>query len=136
MTATSDAPAFSYVVAWIVQVAVVAFYMVAAAFLRWRPRRTVEVARYEPPPGISPAVAAYLLEGGRCERAIAAAIVSLAAKGYLEIRQQGDFFVLEKRREPEAKLPPEESLVLKTLFAGVLTTCSFNAADFASVRLA
>jgi hypothetical protein len=136
MTPASDAPQNVYTVAWIAQATVLLYYVVAAVVLRWGPRRGVGVTQYEPPEGISPAVTAFLLDNGRCERAFAAAIVSLAAKGYLKIQQQGDFFVLEKRRGPDGELQPEESLLLERLFPGSLDTYSFNGVEYSRVRSA
>jgi len=68
-------------------------------------------------PEFRPAVAAYLFENGRCERAFAAAMVSLAAKGYIRIVQVKDSFRLTKLRESDSALPPEESSVLAEIFS-------------------
>lgn len=136
MTPASDAPQNVYTVAWIAQATVLVYYVLAAVLLRWEPKRKVRVTRYEPPEGISPAVAAFLLDNGRCERAFAAAIVSLAAKGYLKIQQEEDFFVLEKRRGPDGELRPEESLLLERLFPGSLHAYSFNGVEYSRVRSA
>ncbi len=56
------------------------FYIVNVIALRWTPKKTM-VTQYDPPQGVSPALAGYLRENGRCERAFAAALVSLASKG-------------------------------------------------------
>src|SRR5580704_2765192 len=97
---------------WICIALTFAYYVAVAIALHWRPIRKAEVTSYEPPPGISPAVAAYLFENGRCERAFAAALASLAVKGYLEIRQRKDWFALKRLREPDDRLSPEESTAL------------------------
>jgi hypothetical protein len=49
-------------------------------------------------------------------RAFAAALVSLASNGYLRIRQHEDWFTLERLREADSSLPPEESTILTTFF--------------------
>jgi hypothetical protein len=113
----SDAPAFAYHWAWIALGIVAGYYVLIAIALRWRPQHRVSVTRYEPPPGISPAVAAYLFENGRCEPAFAAALVSLAAKGYIRIVQIKDSFRLTKLRESDSALPPEESSALAEIFS-------------------
>jgi Predicted membrane protein (DUF2207) len=131
MPDVSDAPAYIYQLAWISVGVVCAYYAVATVVLHWSSRRSVGVTRYEPPQGISPGVAAYLMEGGRCERAFAAAVISLAAKGYLEIRQKKDWFVLEKLREPDGSLPLDESVILTTLFfPPSIHTYKFNGRDY------
>jgi hypothetical protein len=56
----ADAPAFAYHWAWIGLALVAGYYVAMAIALRWRPQRRVSVTRYEPPRGLSPAVAAYL----------------------------------------------------------------------------
>src|SRR5277367_6276058 len=91
------------------------FYLGTVAALRWTPKATT-VTRYDPPAGVSAALAGYLRDNGSCERAFAAALVSLASKGYLQIRQHKDWFILERLREADSSLPPEESIILTTLF--------------------
>ena len=120
----------AYPLAWIGVLILFAYYAVMAIVLRWRPRRRVRVIRYEPPQGISAAVAAFLLENGRCERAFAAALVSLAARGYISIQQKKDWFILERLREPDAELPPEEATLLASLFPTALSTYAFNGTDY------
>jgi hypothetical protein len=125
----SDAPAFAYRWAWIGLAVVTGYYMAMAVALRWRPQRRVSVTRYEPPSRISPAVAAYLFENGRCERAFAAALVSLAAKGYIRIVQKKDSFRLTKLRESDSALPPEESCALAEIFPSGSEPFSFDACE-------
>jgi hypothetical protein len=91
------------------------FYLSTVIALRWTPTKST-VTQYDPPQGVSPALSAYLRENGRCERAFAAALVSLASKGHLRIRQHKDWFTLERLREADSSLPPEESTILTTLF--------------------
>ena len=91
------------------------FYLGTVMALRWTPKTTT-VTQYDPPEGVTPALAAYLRDNGRFERAFAAALVSLASKGYLRIRQHEDWFTLERLREADSGLPTEESEILTTLF--------------------
>jgi hypothetical protein len=116
-----------YPIAWSALGFIFVYYVVVALVLRWRPRR-ISVPRYEPPQGVSPAATAYLLERGRCERAYAAAIVSLAARGCISIQQQNVSFVLKKNRGSHTSLPPEESLILEALFPDNLDTYEFDPA--------
>lgn len=130
MPNVSDAPAAAYQFAWIgVAVLCVCYIAITIAF-HWSSKRKIGVTRYDPPEGISAAVAAYLVESGRCERAFAAGIVSLAAKGYIEIQQQGDWVVLERLRESDGALPLDESVILTSLFVPAsIHTYKFNARD-------
>ena len=91
------------------------FYLGTVMALRWTPKTTT-VTQYDPPEGVTPALAAYLRDNGRFERAFAAALVSLASKGYLRIRQHEDWFTLERLCEADSGLPTEESEILTTLF--------------------
>jgi hypothetical protein len=91
------------------------FYLSTVIALRWTPKKTT-VIQYDPPLEVSPAMAGYLRDNGRYERAFAAALVSLATKGYLRIRQHEDWFTLERLREADSSLPVEESTILTTLF--------------------
>jgi hypothetical protein len=129
MQAVPDVPAYLYTMAWVALLAMSVFYIAVGIALRWRPNRSIQVTRYEPPDGISPAVAAFLVESGRCERSFAAALVSLAAKEYLKILQKGDTVTLEKLREPDSRLPLEESGIFSFIFTNGVDTYSFNAAD-------
>ena len=98
---------------------VLAYFVLAALLLRLPGPARVLVPRYEPPPGASPAVAAWLFERGKLPRAMAAAVVSMAAKRYLKIEQSGDLYSLT-RLGPEVSLSlkPEEDALARTLFRG------------------
>ena len=130
MQVAADAPASLYVQAWIGQGIVLVYYVVLSVIFRARTRRSIGVTQYEPPQGISPAVAANLTENGLYERAFAAALISLASKGFLELVQNEYRFSLKKLREPSAGLPPEESLILVSLFAGRADTYAFDSIEY------
>lgn len=95
---------------------IVLYYALAVIALRWRRESASAATQYEPPQDVSPALAAYLFKNGNCERAFAAALVSLASKGFLKIQQNRDLFVLEKLREDTEALAPEEAVVLDSIF--------------------
>ena len=130
MPVISDAPAALYTQAWIGLLFIFGVIVLAGVALRWRPHRPTEVTRYEPPKEISPAIAAFLIEGGRCERSFAAAIISLGAKGYIKIAQNADSTTLSRLREADGQLSPEESAVLASLFPGILPSYSFDGRDY------
>jgi hypothetical protein len=127
----SDASAIAYQVAWIGVAAIFVYYTIATIALHWKSGRSIGVTRYEPPEGISPGVAGYLMESGRSERAFAAALISLATKGFIEIQQQDDWFLLDKLREPVGSLPAEEGAILTALFyPPSIHTYKFNAREY------
>lgn len=129
MRGAADAPSYLYTIAWAGLLVIFFFYIAIGLVLRRRPRRVIRATRYEPPDGISPAAAAFLVESGRFERAFASAIVSLAAKKHLKIEEKGDIFTLNKLRDADPGLPPEEAVIHAFLFPQGLDSTSFYGAD-------
>jgi hypothetical protein len=125
-----DAPASLYTSAWLSLLAIFTICGVLSVWFHRRSKSQSEMTRYDPPPGISPALAAFLCEDGRFERAFAAALVSLAAKGYLQIAQKAGSFSLKTLKKADNRLPPEESVILDKIFLGdVLPEYSFDSRD-------
>lgn len=90
-------------------------------FLAWRrygkdPDEGVVFAHYEPPDGYSPGSMRYIRKMGYDADTLTAAIVSLAVKGYLTIRNDDHEYVLE-RAESDADLGPGEAVLLEKLFS-------------------
>ena len=127
---TDTGGAFSiFAFAWIGVALTFLYFLIVTVALHWKSAHTVDVTRYEPPPNISPALAAYLVENGRCERAFAAAMISLAAKGFLKIQEDGDRFALKKLRDADESLPEEESCILESFFSGSFDRYEFRVTD-------
>ncbi len=101
--------------AWYGVGAVGLYFVLASIALRWRPRTGTRVASYEPPKGISPAVASYLLNRGVSDKPFIVAIVNMAAKGYLKI-EQGPSDYLISRVNPSVPLEAEEEIIANALF--------------------
>jgi hypothetical protein len=94
------------------------FVIVALAIRIFEPLHVL-VAQYKPPTGVSPAVAAWLLERGALPRALAAAIVNMAAKRYLKIEQTGDLYsITQLGPDVSLDLEPEEDALARNLFKG------------------
>jgi hypothetical protein len=129
MVQVSDSSAVVYQ-AWTGVALVFAYYLLATVAFRWRWRTGVTVTKYEPPQGISPAIAAFLWERGRCERAFAAAFVSAAAKGAVTIQQKEDAFLLQRVRKANLSLSADESCILNSIFPGSQDEYSFNAFEY------
>jgi uncharacterized protein (TIGR04222 family) len=95
---------------------VAAYFALVVLIVRRRGPQRVSVPRYQPPPGAAPAVAAWLLERD-LSRAVAAALVNMAAKGYLKIEQSQDLCsVTQLQSESAAPLEPEEDALSYRLF--------------------
>jgi len=103
--------------AWYGLGVVASYFSLASVALRWRPRGGVRVTRYEPPSGVSPALAAYLLERGASDKPFVVAILSMAAKGYLKIEQGPEDYLLA-RTDPSVPLDDEESVIAERFFSG------------------
>jgi Predicted membrane protein (DUF2207) len=133
MLSSGDAPNSKYMYAWAGLLVVFLYYVIMMCLLRRSPGPSTKVIKYEPPPSLSPAIAGYLFENGRSERAFAAALVSLAVKGYLEIQETKDWFTLKRLRERDASLAPEESTALLELFPSSLNVCKFDGRENSSL---
>ncbi len=107
-------------------IAVVASYFFLASFvLRWHRRRDVRVAQYDPPTGISPAVAAYLWECGVSDKPFVAALLNMASKGWLKI-EQGPADYLLSRGNASVKLFDEEQVIAEQIFCGTTSVHEVN----------
>ncbi|MGB7730540.1 MAG: hypothetical protein WBL50_21100 [Candidatus Acidiferrum sp.] len=125
----SEALSPRYVQAWIGVAFVLLYYLVLFLVFRVKPRNPILIPQYRPPLGISPALAAALVENGSYERAFVAALVSLSRKGILELGQNADRFDLKRLREPQDSLPPEESVILTSLFIAI-PRYSFDSVEY------
>jgi hypothetical protein len=95
---------------------VAAYFALVVLIVRRPGPQHVSVPRYQPPSGASPAVAAWLL-GRDLSRSVAAALVNMAAKGYLKIEQNQDLYtVTQLQSEPTTPLEPEEDALSYRLF--------------------
>lgn len=117
-----------YHTAWAGVVVVGAYYLVLTIVLWWRAKPGVIVTEYGPPKGITPAVAACLMQGGRLERSFATGLVSLATKGKIQIQQEKDVYILRKIDGSDSGLSPEERSILAAVFCES-DAYAFNATD-------
>ena len=70
---------------------------------------------YEPPQGFSPASVRYVRRMAYDSGAFTAAVINLAVKGYVQIEQDGDDYVL-RQNDGTAALAPGEKALLSRLF--------------------
>jgi Predicted membrane protein (DUF2207) len=114
---------------WICVLGVFGIYAAVLIALR-REAKGIQITEYGPPAAITPAMAGFLWNDCTFERAFVAALISLGWKGYLQIRQNKDWYFFDKLREPDSNLPFEESLVLSALFfPESVHTYKFNSRD-------
>ena len=98
--------------------AVIVLYYLVVWFLVGRdPAPGTIVALYEPPPGISPAAMRYLVRMGYDDKTFASAVLDMAVKGYVQIREQAGSYALNRTKLSPQALSPEETAA-DTLFNG------------------
>ncbi len=71
---------------------------------------------FEPPKGISPEAARYILKMGYSDRVFASAIISMAVKGYLSIKEDSGEYTLTKNSASDSILSRGELAVAQKLF--------------------
>ena len=83
------------------------------------PDEGVIITRYEPPRGFSPASLRYIRQMYYDDKVMTAAIVNLAVKGYLTIKNEDEVHSVHKISENEALAPmaPGEKELYEALFA-------------------
>ena len=101
------------------------YYVLCWAIAGKDPKIRDVAPQYEPPAGISPALARYIITGGSDGTTLAAVLADLALQDVISIQPQGNTYRLELLQEKIA-LPAEEATLVQALFsqemqAGVVT---------------
>ncbi len=92
------------------------YYLLAWVMVGRDPQGGVIITRYEPPSGLSPGTARFVVRMGYDHNTFAAALVNLAVKGLIEIREVGDEYTLVRTSHPSENLAAGEKAILKHLF--------------------
>ena len=92
-----------------------AFYVICWLVAGRDPKIENVAPRYEPPAGVSPGVARYILTGGSDGTTLAAVLTGLAAKGVVSIQPQNGNYAVQLLNSSATVLPDEAS-VIRTLF--------------------
>jgi uncharacterized membrane protein YgcG len=102
------------------------------------PRKGVIIPRFEPPSGLSPAACSYVRDMSFGRDAFTAALVSLAIKGWLQIEEDGDDYMLIRGGRAGRTPPsPGEQAVLERLLprpGSRIAMKQENHGDFRSAR--
>ena len=91
------------------------YYLVSWLAVGRDPKIGNVAPQYEPPAGISPGVARYIVTGGTDGTSLAAVLAELAAKGVVSIEPQSRKYEI-KLLDRQASVLPDEASVVKTLF--------------------
>src|SRR5271157_596491 len=94
------------------------YYLIAWAEVGRDPRPGVIMPLYEPPSTLSPAGMRYLVRMGFDDKTFAAAILDMAARGYLKIREEAGSYLLSLTDKDERVLTPDEKQIAGVLFQG------------------
>ncbi len=114
------------------------YYFLAWLAIGRSPKPGTIVVRYEPPAGISPAAARYLITTGSDGRTLAAVIAALAARNCISVEPHDGMYKLTRlaaNPSEESKLAPEEAYALNYLFEdGPITEISPSMSQENSAR--
>lgn len=94
------------------------YYLIAWSGVGRDPARGVIMALYEPPQNLSPAAMRYLERMGFDTKTFAAAILDMAVRGYLTIKQQAGSYTLYLTGKDANILTADEKQVAEYLFPG------------------
>jgi uncharacterized membrane protein YgcG len=94
------------------------YYVLVWASVGRDPKRGVIMAQYEPPQGLSPAAMRYLMRMGFDNKTFAAAVLDMAVRGFLSIKQQAGSYTLYATGKDQGVLSPDEKEVAARLFDG------------------
>ena len=93
------------------------FYLVAWFRVGRDPAKGTIIPLFTPPKNLTPPAVRFLSRMGFDHKAFAAAVVDMAVKGYLQIKEDdGDYTLI--RQSPPTSLPKSEERVADKLFAG------------------
>lgn len=96
---------------------VIAYYWLAWLKVGRDPEAGVIITRYTPPKGYSPASMRFIEKMGYDNGCFAVALVNLAVKGYLEIREiSRNTFQLRKKPDAVVTMAPGENALARALF--------------------
>jgi len=82
------------------------------------PQRGVIMPLYEPPASLSPAAMRYLVRMGFDHKTFAAAILDMAACGFLKIKFQAGSYTLYRTKADHRPLAPDEQQLANQMFCG------------------
>ncbi|HKM82086.1 MAG TPA: DUF2207 domain-containing protein [Candidatus Acidoferrum sp.] len=92
------------------------YYLIAWAEVGRDPLPGVIMPLYEPPATLSPAGMRYLVRMGFDNKTFAAAILDMAARGYLKIKEDAGAYMLSLTDKDERVLTPDEKQIAGVLF--------------------
>ncbi len=95
-----------------------AYYLLVWVMIGRGPQHGVIMPLYEPPDGFSPAAMRYLVRMGYDNKVLTAAILDMAVKGLVQIKEQAGSYTLYRTANENVKLTPDENAVAGALLDG------------------
>jgi uncharacterized membrane protein YgcG len=95
---------------------VLSYYLIVWSLVGRGPAKSEIVPIYEPPAGVSPAAMRHLVRMGFDDKTFTTAILDMAVKDYLSIKESGGSYTLKRSKASEQTLAPEESAAAAKLF--------------------
>jgi len=99
-------------------VLVAAYFTLAWVAVGRDPAKGTIFPRFEPPGGMSPAAARFLMRMGYDIKCLSAAILDMAVKGYLTVEERDGVLALRRTDADESELSADERKVASALFRG------------------
>jgi uncharacterized membrane protein YgcG len=97
---------------------VLVYYVFAWSAVGRDPEKGVVMALYEPPSNLSPAAMRYLQRMGFDNKTFSAAILDMAVRGFLTIKEQAGSYTLYTTGKPDSVLTEDERAIAASLFNG------------------
>jgi hypothetical protein len=94
------------------------YYLIAWSAVGRDPAPGVIMALYQPPQDLSPAAMRYLVRMGFDDKTFSSAILDMAVRGFLTIKEQAGSYTLYTTGKPNVVLSPDEQQIARTLFDG------------------
>jgi uncharacterized membrane protein YgcG len=95
---------------------VLLYYLIVWFRVGRDPAKSSIMPIYEPPAGVSPAAMRYLVRMGFDDKTFAAAVIDMAVKKFLSIKENDGVFTLQRSSGDKKLLAPEESAAAARLF--------------------
>ncbi len=92
------------------------YYIVAWFIAGIDPKRGTIIPLFNPPENLSPAAVRYIKEMGYDIKAFAAALINMAVKGFISIREDENEYVIVREQTDDTVLSREEKKIAKKLF--------------------
>ncbi len=96
---------------------ILGYYGITWSFFGKDPEKGTVIPLYSPPQGFSPSAMRYIEKMGYDQKTFAAAVINMAVKGFLSIREKDDSYVLVRNRIDQDALTTEEKKIADKLFS-------------------